>query len=135
MICALVIDDYPAMQRSIRRALAEMFGRGSVICTVGSAPEAIAVLGAIKFDLVVSDYNLGDSCGAQVLEYLRAEQPDQVERFVFFAGSAEARAIHDKIIDKDDALHLSDKIAALMDGIPIPRNGKIRKDSAMSERD
>jgi CheY-like chemotaxis protein len=123
MICALVIDDYPAMQRSIRRALAEMFGRGAVICTVSSAAEAISVLGAIKFDLIVSDYNLGDSCGAQVLECLRTEQPDQVERFVFFTGSAEARSIHDKIIDKDDALRLSERLAALMRGIPIPRGG------------
>jgi CheY-like chemotaxis protein len=124
MICAiLVIDDYPAMQRSIRRTLAETFGRDAVICTVGNARDAISILGAIKFDLIVSDYNLGDSCGAQVLEYLRAEQPDQVERFVFFAGSIEARSAHDKIIDKDDAMAFSEKLLLLMRGVPIPRNG------------
>jgi len=67
---ALVIDDYPDMRGSIRRMLAN-FGITS-IDTASSGEEAILKCEHNHFDIILADYNLGDSkSGQQILEEMR----------------------------------------------------------------
>jgi FimV-like protein len=67
---ALVIDDYPDMRGSIRRMLTN-FGVASVD-TASSGEEAILKCEHHHFDIILADYNLGDSkSGQQILEELR----------------------------------------------------------------
>lgn len=67
---ALVIDDYPDMRGSIRRMLVN-FGIASVE-TASSGEEAILKCEHNHFDLILADYNLGDTkSGQQILEELR----------------------------------------------------------------
>ncbi|MET0377818.1 MAG: response regulator, partial [Spongiibacteraceae bacterium] len=67
---ALVIDDYPDMRGSIRRMLVN-FGIASVD-TASSGEEAILKCEHNHFDLILADYNLGDTkSGQQILEELR----------------------------------------------------------------
>ena len=67
---ALVIDDYPDMRGSIRRMLAN-FGISS-IDTASSGEEAILKCEHNHFDIILADYNLGDSkSGQQILEEMR----------------------------------------------------------------
>lgn len=119
MISVLVIDDYPATVACVRRALMGMFE--CVVVTASNARDAISALETIKFDLIVSDYDLGDTCGSQVLDYLRSSQPDRVEHFVFFTGSDQAALDHHhKVISKGDAGRFADSLAALIQGVPLP---------------
>jgi two-component system, cell cycle response regulator len=61
----LIIEDDPDQRELIRETLEERFGAGTVVA-VGSSAEALAQeLGA--FDLVLSDYNLPDATGMQLL--------------------------------------------------------------------
>lgn len=122
MISALVIEDYPATQACVRRALLDMFDYDVHVHVIANADDAICILRSIRFDVVVSDYDLGSTCGARVLEYLRAEQPGQVSRFIFFTGSPqEARAIHGKVIDKGDADQFALRLGDLLSDVQIPK--------------
>ncbi|MGK0500491.1 MAG: tetratricopeptide (TPR) repeat protein [Oceanicoccus sp.] len=67
---ALVIDDYPAMRGSIRRMLDNF---GLMQCdTAPNGEEAILKCEENNYDIILADYNLGNSKnGQQVLEELR----------------------------------------------------------------
>jgi two-component system, cell cycle response regulator len=61
----LIIEDDPDQRELIRETLEERFGTGTVVA-VGSRAEALAQeLGG--FDLILSDYNLPDATGMQLL--------------------------------------------------------------------
>lgn len=67
---ALVIDDYPSMRTAFKTALAS-FGMTKVdLAATGS--EAVMRVKATDYDVIISDYNLGDGRdGQQVLEEMR----------------------------------------------------------------
>jgi diguanylate cyclase (GGDEF)-like protein len=66
----LVIEDDPDQRELIRETLEERFGAGTV-ATAGSGKEALA-LDLREFDLILSDYNLPDVNGLQLLERIKA---------------------------------------------------------------
>jgi len=65
----LIIEDDPDQQYLIRETLEDHFGRGTVICA-GSRAQALAQ-DVASFDLILSDYNLPDSTGMELLGELR----------------------------------------------------------------
>jgi diguanylate cyclase (GGDEF)-like protein len=70
----LVIDD----DEQIRGLLEELLGEAHDCSSVRSAEEAISVLKAIKFDLVISDINMGAISGLDLVPYVLKETPETV---------------------------------------------------------
>ncbi|MBI3070788.1 MAG: response regulator [Deltaproteobacteria bacterium] len=69
----LVADDEP----NTRDALAEVLREeGHAVTTVSSGRLAVESLGAIPFDLVITDLNMPDVDGLEVIEETRAVQPE-----------------------------------------------------------
>ena len=67
---ALVIDDYPSMRSAFKMALAS-FGMTRVDLAASGSEALMRVKGA-KYDVIISDYNLGEGRdGQQVLEEMR----------------------------------------------------------------
>lgn len=67
---ALVIDDYPSMRAAFKTALAS-FGMTKVDLAA-SGSEAVMRVKGTRYDIIISDYNLGEGRdGQQVLEELR----------------------------------------------------------------
>ncbi len=67
---ALVIDDFPGMRTAFKAALAS-FGM-SRVDLAASGDEALMRVKNTKYDIIISDYNLGDAKdGQQVLEEMR----------------------------------------------------------------
>lgn len=98
----LLIEDDPLLLATHGRFIARTFPVARVVLAETSS-RAIAVLASELIDLVVSDYDLGPrgGCGADVLTWVRANQPELCERFVFLTGSEdEARRDHDRVLAK-----------------------------------
>ncbi len=65
----LIIEDDPDQKDLIRETLEDRFGAGTVVCAASRA-EALAQ-DLASFDLILSDYNLPDATGMQVLADVR----------------------------------------------------------------
>jgi two-component system, cell cycle response regulator len=65
----LIIEDDPDQQALIRETLEDHFGLGTVVCA-GTRAEAM-VQDIAAFDLILSDYNLPDSTGMELLSEIR----------------------------------------------------------------
>lgn len=98
----LIVEDSPRAQVFARRLVVMAVSPRPVnVVIASSAEDAIALLRSFYFDLVVSDYDLGNSDGGQVLSYVQESIPHMLERFVFFSGSEEpARLLPGRVIDK-----------------------------------
>lgn len=79
----LHIEDDAALQKVIGRSLQRRLDCDVV--TVASPGDAIVALegGVVAFDIVVSDYNIEGGTGGQVLDWVRANKPDQ--KFMFLS--------------------------------------------------
>lgn len=66
----LIIEDDPDQSELIRETLEERFGAGTVVCAASRAEALMQPLDS--FDLILSDYNLPDATGMQVLEDIKA---------------------------------------------------------------
>lgn len=77
----LHIEDDLSLQKLVSRGLARKFT--AEVVTVDSPDTAIEALQTGNFDIVVSDYNIKDGTGGQVLEWVRANIPTQ--RFMFLS--------------------------------------------------
>jgi CheY-like chemotaxis protein len=64
----LVVDDDPRIRRSLARALA---GNGAEVRVVETAEEALAILGAMRPDVLLTDVRLPGSDGIELLRPLR----------------------------------------------------------------
>jgi YesN/AraC family two-component response regulator len=71
-ITVLFIDDEPAILRGIRRSL---LGRSFDVLTAASGPEAIAILEARGVDVVVSDLDMPEMTGLELLRIVRDRWP------------------------------------------------------------
>lgn len=80
----LHIEDDSSVQVLVQRLLGRAFP-GCEITAVASAKLAISALAAIEFTLVISDFDVLDGTGADVLNWLRANRLNQ--RFMFFSGN------------------------------------------------
>jgi response regulator RpfG family c-di-GMP phosphodiesterase len=70
----LVVDDEP----EVRNLLCELLGDGYDCTPAASAEEALAKLAAAKFDLVLSDIQMGGMSGLEMIPHLLAKSPDTV---------------------------------------------------------
>jgi len=70
----LIIDD----DEQIRSLLCSMLDDEYDCVTVGSAEEAISLLKVIKFELVISDINMGGISGLDLVPYIVKETPETV---------------------------------------------------------
>lgn len=98
----LVVEDSPRIQECVRQLVTRALDpRDANVVVASSADDAIALMRSFCFDLVVSDYELGDSDGGQVLSYVQGVLPHMLDRFVFLSGSDEpARLLPGRVIDK-----------------------------------
>lgn len=101
IVAVLCVDGRAEIQRCVSDLVVRALEPATVAVAVMSTTEdAIALLRSIRFDLVLSAYQVGSADGRKILEYLRAERPADVDRFVFFSGAEEARLLHPKTIEK-----------------------------------
>ena len=70
----LIIDD----DEQIRKLLKQLLSAECECTTVGSAEEALAVLGTTRFELVISDINLGGISGLDLVPKILAKDADSV---------------------------------------------------------
>src|SRR5258705_11839207 len=70
----LIVDD----EEQIRSLLCSMLEADYDCVTVGSAEEAINLLKVIKFELVISDINMGALSGLELVPYIVKETPETV---------------------------------------------------------
>lgn len=86
----LVVDDSKAMRMIVRRTL-RMAGFHHEVKEASSGPEALQALKAEAVDLVLSDWNMPEMTGLQLLEKLRAEGSKVKFGFVTSESSVDMR--------------------------------------------
>ena len=68
----LVIDDEPEMLKLLSRVLSSAQYR---VTAAPSGPAALAMLGSEEIDLIVTDYQMPDMNGRELIAALRAQRP------------------------------------------------------------
>lgn len=97
----LIIEDNPGIVRVVTRMLVQTFKvEPKYISVAASVSDALAFLRSFRYDLIVSDHDIIGGTGADVLNFLHAEQPHMVDHFVYFSGHDELRSVHAKFIEK-----------------------------------
>ncbi len=69
----LVVDDFSTMRRIVRNLLVELGFSGNLIQEADDGEAAIAMLKAQPFDMVVTDWNMPNMTGIDLLRAIRAE--------------------------------------------------------------
>jgi diguanylate cyclase (GGDEF)-like protein len=70
----LIVDDEPEIRNMVRGMLRESYK----CTTAGSAEEALLLLQKEKYELVISDINMGGMSGLEMIPQVRASAPDTV---------------------------------------------------------
>jgi len=114
-LSVLVVDDEPLVGRSVAHLL-----RGWDVTVAGSGAEALRLMAACRFDLVLSDLLMPEMTGMQLYQHVLATDPEQASRFVFATGGAatlEARvfttAHADRVLAKPLGPELAGRLAAI----------------------
>jgi two-component system chemotaxis response regulator CheY len=106
----LIVDDVPSARKVIVRLLAKL-GVTNVV-EASSGEEALAHLGAGGFELVISDWNMPELDGLQLLAQMRQSTDHQKLPFILITSSA----------DRDEVVHAFK--AGISDYIVKPFNGE-----------
>jgi two-component system chemotaxis response regulator CheY len=69
----LVVDDFSTMRRIVRNLLVELGFTNSLIQEAEDGNAALAMLRAQSFDLVVTDWNMPNMTGIELLRAIRAD--------------------------------------------------------------
>jgi two-component system, chemotaxis family, chemotaxis protein CheY len=69
----LVVDDFSTMRRIVRNLLVELGFSNPLIQEADDGESAIAMLRSLPFDLVVTDWNMPNMTGIDLLRAIRAE--------------------------------------------------------------
>ena len=69
----LVVDDFSTMRRIVRNLLVELGFSNPLIQAADDGENAIAMLRSQPFDLVVTDWNMPNMTGIDLLKAIRAE--------------------------------------------------------------
>lgn len=86
----LVVDDTPASRELLARRLAR---EGHVVSRAGSGREALALLAALPFDLVLVDILMPDMNGIELLARLRGDERLRELAVVMVSGLRESEAV------------------------------------------
>ncbi|MBI3892812.1 MAG: response regulator [Candidatus Wallbacteria bacterium] len=79
----LVVDDELDVGEFLSRVLKSL---GHEVTAATSAPEAIQLLGARKFDLVISDWRMPGYLGSELYEQIALNWPALLQRFLLVTG-------------------------------------------------
>jgi two-component system, chemotaxis family, chemotaxis protein CheY len=88
----LIVDDSRAMRNIVRRRLREAGFENHTIEEAGNGAEALTHIKAAAPDLVMSDFNMPEMNGLQLLQKLRADGLQTKFGFVTSEGSDELKA-------------------------------------------
>jgi two-component system, chemotaxis family, chemotaxis protein CheY len=69
----LVVDDFSTMRRIVRNLLVELGFSNGLIQEADDGNAALAMLKANAFDMVVTDWNMPNMTGIELLQAIRAE--------------------------------------------------------------
>lgn len=69
----LVVDDFSTMRRIVRNLLVELGFSGPLIQEADDGESALVLLRSTPFDLVVTDWNMPNMTGIELLRAIRAE--------------------------------------------------------------
>ncbi len=69
----LVVDDFSTMRRIVRNLLVELGFTNALIQEADDGENAIAMLRSMPFELVVTDWNMPNMTGIDLLRAIRAE--------------------------------------------------------------
>jgi two-component system chemotaxis response regulator CheY len=69
----LVVDDFSTMRRIVRNLLVELGFSNPLIQEADDGNAALAMLKASPFDMVVTDWNMPNMTGIELLQAIRAE--------------------------------------------------------------
>lgn len=83
----MVVEDYEGMRMLIGRCLTDM-GYTNVRLKA-NADEALAALRSERFDLIISDYQLGNTDGLQFLKSVRDNPATRDTKFIMLTGSGD----------------------------------------------
>lgn len=117
----LIVDDDSAIRKFIRKLCQTL---GDVECQeAGRVTEALCLLDAQEFDLVISDLNMPGETGLQILEYVKASV--RVTPVMIFSGSLnpgeQSKLLEsgaDAVLSKDcDPADIKEMIRGLLDGV------------------
>jgi len=90
-IKVMVVDDQASMRAMIRRSLQDL-GFKDVRDKAGAA-DALAAVKADRVHLIVSDYNMPDMDGLQLLEQVRADPVIGKTVFIMLTGSSDRELV------------------------------------------
>jgi CheY-like chemotaxis protein len=91
----LIVDDEPAILRVLTREL----GDSAEVTTAGSVTEALALVEAQVFDVVVADLRMPDRWGDELLAHLAARAP-QTRRLLLTADNDPERTVAELLEQK-----------------------------------
>jgi len=81
----LVVDDEPAVGRTIHRMLSD---RHDVVVLTGGAQALLMLEGDADFDVILCDVSMPGVTGMEVYSRATASRPELVDRFVFMTGGS-----------------------------------------------
>ena len=110
-------------ETSLARALAVEIGRVHEVKLVANATEALDVLRAKPFDVILCDVRMPGMSGEALFEIIRRDRPQVAVRFVFMTGvgfganferflSESGRPILEKPFSVEDALSIIRKVVS-----------------------
>jgi two-component system NtrC family sensor kinase len=79
----LIVDDEPGIRDVLEVVLS---GSGYAVSTANNGAEAMNLIGANKFDLVISDMCMPEMDGEKLYEAIRGKDPQLAKRILFVTG-------------------------------------------------
>lgn len=102
----LYVEDNALLQRSMSRFFKRFFTEAADVVVVDNADDAILLLASQEYTLIVCDYDLANGTnGGQVLEWIKANDTDLLDHFVFLTGNkAVPETLHWNVVDKASSM-------------------------------